>query len=67
MYSYSNNIALNGKDLFSCFVKVNRLYFEAFFGAFSWQNLFEGAGEVFKNSFERYRQIFPNRRLENFN
>lgn len=58
MYSYPNNIALERKELFGCFEKVNQLDFEAFFGAFSWQNLFTGASEVFKNSFDRYRKIY---------
>ncbi|AVR44451.1 MBL fold metallo-hydrolase [Christiangramia fulva] len=58
MYSYPNNIALEKKELFRCFEKVKELDFDAFFGAFSWQNLFEGAGEIFKKSYERYRGIY---------
>ncbi len=58
MYSYPNNIALDRKELFSCFEKLKALNFDVFFGAFSWQNLYEGAGKIFEKSLERYRQIY---------
>lgn len=63
MYSYPNNIPLSGKELFDCFNKIDELKFDAFFGAFSWQNLFEGAEKVFRNSLQRYKTVYINKMM----
>lgn len=58
MYSYPNNIPLKKKELFRTFGKIEPLDFDALFGAFAWQNLYEGGREVFRHSLERYREIY---------
>ncbi|MEN7547609.1 MBL fold metallo-hydrolase [Rapidithrix thailandica] len=62
MYSYPNVIPLAPDELFRVFKVINTLTFDSMFGAFSWQNVYEGAKDIFTQSFERYQQLY-NRQL----
>lgn len=58
MYSYPNVIPLAPATLFEVFEKLSDLKFDHFYGAFLWQNIHNGAKEVFINSLKRYHQIY---------
>ncbi|WP_183576240.1 hypothetical protein HDF18_20600 [Mucilaginibacter sp. X5P1] len=56
MYSYPNQIPLLANELKETIRKVSEQEFDTIYGAFDWQNLKGNAGEVFKNSVERYQE-----------
>jgi glyoxylase-like metal-dependent hydrolase (beta-lactamase superfamily II) len=56
MYSYPNQIPLPANELKETIAKVSEQEFDTMYGAFEWQNLRGNAGEVFKNSVERYQE-----------
>ena len=58
MYSYPNAIPLPKKDILQISDRVSPLKFDAMYGAFEWQNIEDGAKEMFTRSISRYLEIF---------
>lgn len=58
MHSYPNFIPLSDDETLRVLERVSPLQFDALFGAFSHQNLPQGARAVFDQSLERYETIF---------
>ncbi len=61
MHSFPNYIPLTGEETLQVFRRTAPLRFDAMFGAFSHQNLPQGARGVFDQSLKRYEMIFGGR------
>ena len=57
MYSYPNLIPLPHTDVLTIFERVNRLHFDAIYGAFPWQNLHAGAKGIVVKSAAHFNAI----------
>ncbi len=58
MYSYPNLIPLTNAETIRVFNSVEPYEFDAIFGAFAGQDLYEGGRAIFENSLRRYRFAF---------
>ncbi len=58
MHSFPNVIPLSNKETLQVFDTISPYSFDSIFGAFEFQNIFEGGREVFEASHLRYKKAF---------
>ncbi len=58
MYSYPNQIPLPISNILQIKHRLASLPFDGMYGAFEWQNIHEGAREIFERSVKRYVDIY---------
>lgn len=60
MYSYPNLIPLTNSETLAVFDIIRKYKFDALFGAFDHQDVYEGGREIFETSFSKYDFNFKN-------